>query len=160
MSSGRGHYALVLRVNIPSLLALITIRSVIYRGQIKKLFRVTQPYLYLLVKPRFFSGSLEKYKFTHFERRNAAGKELTSWLSFVVSNCEFVTFHWYPGSGVVLDSGPSLPIQKWSNVRSHRVAMARERGEHERGLFPLLVRGVGGSPPRKFLNFGRFYVRF
>ena len=32
-----------------------------------------------------------------------AGKELTSWLSFVVSNCEFVTFPWYPGSGVVLD---------------------------------------------------------
>ena len=32
-----------------------------------------------------------------------AGKELTSWLSFVVSNCEFVTFHGYPGSGVVLD---------------------------------------------------------
>ena len=38
-----------------------------------------------------------------------AGKGLTSWLSFVVSNCEFddVVFllsHWYPGSGVVLDS--------------------------------------------------------
>ena len=35
-----------------------------------------------------------------------AGKWLTSWLSFVVSICEFVTFpfsHWYPGSGVVLD---------------------------------------------------------
>ena len=32
-----------------------------------------------------------------------AGKGLTSWLSFVVSSCEFVTFHWYPGSGVVLD---------------------------------------------------------
>ena len=31
-----------------------------------------------------------------------AGKGLTSWLSFVVSNCGFVT-HWYPGSGVVLD---------------------------------------------------------
>ena len=31
------------------------------------------------------------------------GKRLTSWLLFVVSNCEFVTFHWYPGSGVVLD---------------------------------------------------------
>ena len=35
------------------------------------------------------------------------GKGLTSWLSFVVSNCEFVTSlslsHWYPGSGVVLD---------------------------------------------------------
>ena len=30
-----------------------------------------------------------------------AGKGLTSWLSFVVSNCEFVT--WYPESGVVLD---------------------------------------------------------
>ena len=32
-----------------------------------------------------------------------AGKGLTSWLSSVVSNCEFVTFHWYPWSGVVLD---------------------------------------------------------
>ena len=32
-----------------------------------------------------------------------AGKGLTSWLLFVVSNCEFVTFPWYPGSGVVLD---------------------------------------------------------
>ena len=31
------------------------------------------------------------------------GKGLTSWLSFVVYNCEFVTFPWYPGSGVVLD---------------------------------------------------------
>ena len=31
-----------------------------------------------------------------------AGKGLTFWLSFVVYNCEFVTFHWYPGSGVVL----------------------------------------------------------
>ena len=26
-----------------------------------------------------------------------AGKGLASWLSSVVSNCEFVTFHWYPG---------------------------------------------------------------
>ena len=32
-----------------------------------------------------------------------AGKGLTSWLSSVVSNCEIVTFPWYPGSGVVLD---------------------------------------------------------
>ena len=32
-------------------------------------------------------------------------KGLTSWLSFVVSNCEFVTFPLvlYPGSGLVLD---------------------------------------------------------
>ena len=36
-----------------------------------------------------------------------AGKGLTSWLSFVVSGCEFVTFHWYPGSGVVLDCNDS-----------------------------------------------------
>ena len=28
---------------------------------------------------------------------------LTSWLSFVVSYCEFVTFPLYPGSGVVLN---------------------------------------------------------
>ena len=33
-----------------------------------------------------------------------AGKGLTSWLSFVMFNCGFVTFKmWYPGSGVVLD---------------------------------------------------------
>ena len=32
-----------------------------------------------------------------------AGKGLTSWLSFVVSNCEFLLSHWNPGSGVVLD---------------------------------------------------------
>ena len=32
-----------------------------------------------------------------------AGKGLTSWLSFVMSYCEVVTFHGYPGSGVVLD---------------------------------------------------------
>ena len=38
-----------------------------------------------------------------------AGKRLTPLLSFVVSNCEFVTFHWYPRSGVVLDC-----IDSWS----------------------------------------------
>ena len=33
-----------------------------------------------------------------------AGKGLTSWLSFAVSNCEFFLLsHWYPRSGVVLD---------------------------------------------------------
>ena len=32
-----------------------------------------------------------------------AGKGLTSWLSYVVSNCEFATFPLYPWSGVVLD---------------------------------------------------------
>ena len=32
-----------------------------------------------------------------------AGKELTFWLYFVVSNCEFVTFPLVSGSGVVLD---------------------------------------------------------
>ena len=32
-----------------------------------------------------------------------AGKGLTSWFLFVVSNCEFVTSHWYPWSGMVLD---------------------------------------------------------
>ena len=32
-----------------------------------------------------------------------AGKGLTSWLSFVMSNCDVVTFPLYPGSGVVLD---------------------------------------------------------
>ena len=31
-----------------------------------------------------------------------AGKELTSWLSFEVSNFKLSHSHWYPGSGVVL----------------------------------------------------------
>ena len=33
---------------------------------------------------------------------SSAGKGLSSWLSFVVSNCEFVFFHWYPWSGVII----------------------------------------------------------
>ena len=35
-----------------------------------------------------------------------AGKGLTSWLLFVMSNSDIVTLslsHWYPGSGVVID---------------------------------------------------------
>ena len=32
-----------------------------------------------------------------------AGKGLASWLSFVMYNCEFITFPWYPGSGMVLE---------------------------------------------------------
>ena len=32
-----------------------------------------------------------------------ARKGLTFWLSFVVYNCELITFNLYPGSGVVLD---------------------------------------------------------
>ena len=44
-----------------------------------------------------------------------ARKGLTSRLSFVVSNCEFVTFlsHWYPGSGVVLDCIDSLSLHPY-----------------------------------------------
>ena len=36
-----------------------------------------------------------------------AGKGLTSWLSFVVSAVSLSLFHWYPGSGVVLDCNDS-----------------------------------------------------
>ena len=35
--------------------------------------------------------------------RSPAAKGLTSWLSFLVSNCEFVTFPLVSGSGVVLN---------------------------------------------------------
>ena len=34
---------------------------------------------------------------------SSAGKGLTSWLSFVVCNCETSLSHGYPGPGVVLD---------------------------------------------------------
>ena len=45
-------------------------------GQIKMpVFRVTQPYPNLLVKPRFFSGFLGgKYNFMHFERLKCLSK--------------------------------------------------------------------------------------
>ena len=33
-------------------------------------------------------------------------------------------------------------------------------GEHEMGIIPLSLGGVWGPPPRKVLNFERFYVRF
>ena len=38
-----------------------------------------------------------------------AGKGLTSWLSFLVSDMSLSLSHWYPGSGVVLDC-----IDSWS----------------------------------------------
>ena len=37
------------------------------------------------------------------------GKGLTSWLSFVASTVSLSLFHWYPGSGLVLDC-----IDSWS----------------------------------------------
>ena len=37
---------------------------------------------------------------------------------------------------------------------------AREGGEHERGMITLSLGAFGGPPPRKFLQFERFYVRF
>ena len=37
---------------------------------------------------------------------------------------------------------------------------AREGGEHEMGIISLSLGGFGGPPPRKVLNFERFYVRF
>ena len=45
--------------------------------------------------------------------------------------------------------GPSPRIKKLSGGGNHRVPTAREGGEHEWGT-PPLVKGVRGSPPRKF----------
>ena len=39
-----------------------------------------------------------------------AGKGLTSWLSFVMSNCDVVTFSFVSWSGVVLDCIDSLSL--------------------------------------------------
>ena len=48
-------------------------KTILYYVNVKKLhlFRVTWPYINLLVKPSIFSGFLEKYNFKHFEMRNA-----------------------------------------------------------------------------------------
>ena len=69
--------------------------------------------IFLLTIPRgcFFCGSccfclvLICFHARHFvyALRPPAGKGLTSWLSFVMSNCDVVTFHLYPGSSVLLD---------------------------------------------------------
>ena len=42
-----------------------------------------------------------------------AGKELTSWLSFVVSSVSLSLSHWYPGSGEVLDCIDSWSLQPY-----------------------------------------------
>ena len=47
-----------------------------------------------------------------------AGKGLTSWLSFVMSNCDVVKSHWYPGSGVVLDWIDSRSLLSISLIQS------------------------------------------
>ena len=47
----------------------------------------------LCIHARLFVGALW----------SPAGKELTSWLSFVMSNLTLSLSHWYPGSDVVLD---------------------------------------------------------
>ena len=42
-----------------------------------------------------------------------AGKELTSWLSFVVSTVSLPLCHWYSGSGVVLDCIDSCSLHPY-----------------------------------------------
>ena len=53
-------------------------------------------FVLLCVRVRLFVGALW----------SPAGEGLTSWLSFVMSNCDVVS-HWYPGSGMVLDCNDS-----------------------------------------------------
>ena len=57
--------------------------------------------------------------------------------------------------------------KEWLHLQSRRRVFKSGPAEetiecekHERGIFPLHVRGVWGPPPRKLLNFERFYVRF
>ena len=58
------------------------------------------------------------------------------------------------GHRSVFESGPA---EKAIECRRHE-----RGGEHERGggSFPLSLGGFGGPPPRNFLNFEHFYVRF
>ena len=41
----------------------------IWQNKIIHVFRITQPYLNLLLKPRIVSDFLKKYNFMHFERK-------------------------------------------------------------------------------------------
>ena len=56
---------------------------------------------------------------------------------------------------IALHPGPSLRIQKWSGWRSHRMPMAREGGEHERGDYsPSRQGGLGVLLRENFWIFG------
>ena len=58
---------------------------------------------YLLLSPYLCFISLLYARLFICALWSPAGKGLTSWLSFVVSNMSLSLSHWYPGSGVVLD---------------------------------------------------------
>ena len=62
-----------------------------------------------------------------------------------------LVLHWLQGRRRVFKSGPA---EETIECRRHEKGGAR-KGE----LFPLSL-GGWGSPPRTFLNFERFYVRF
>ena len=64
----------------------------------------------------------------------------------------------WTGSSYHCYTGPSPRIKKWYGGGNHRVPTAREGGEHERGT-PPLVRGLRGSPQRKFWIFSGFFLR-
>ena len=81
-------------------------------GQIKKIpvFRVTRPYLNLLLKPRFFLGFLEKLNFMHFERRlESAGYVICSF-----SRYRHITKWLYQISSYLNDD-----FELWSESRFH-----------------------------------------
>ena len=63
--------------------------------------------MFLQMKETCFFNNIskvcKKLQFAKSPEVYMTGKGLTSRLSFVVYNCEFVTYIWYPGPGVVLD---------------------------------------------------------
>ena len=74
-----------------------------------------------------------------------AGKRLTSWLSFLMSNCDVVTFPLVPMSGVVLDCIDSLslpsfllsqkPLLYIINQMNSNYILALEDKKHLNGYF-------------------------
>ena len=87
-----------------------------------------------------------------------AGKRLTSWLSFVMSNCEVVTFplvSWVRAGprGVVYRGGGGGALSRQRLERSGASCERGGGGEYEWGLEPPPPphwRGSGGAPPHFF----------
>ena len=74
---------------------------------------------------------------------------------YVMSNCK------YSSCSVAyccVRPGPSSAFEKWSGHERSKTFTSAEgtsRGRAGEGAFPPLVRGVGGSSPRKFYISGR-----